>query len=69
MDDRTAEEVFSEMTAGVLLIRAAPEMLNALREAHSAITYMMSNDDCGGATNALEAVVAAIAKAEGRSDV
>jgi hypothetical protein len=48
------------------LIAAAPELLVALREAYSAITYMMSNDDCGGAANALEAVVAAIAKAEGR---
>jgi hypothetical protein len=47
------------------LLAAAPTMLAALKESYSAITYMMSNDDCGGAANALEKVVAAIAKAEG----
>jgi hypothetical protein len=45
---------------------AAPEMLAALIEAYTAITYMMSNDDCGGASSALDQVIAAIAKAEGR---
>jgi hypothetical protein len=61
-----SDEDDSEMAANARLIAAAPELLDALREAYSAITYMMSNDDCGGAANALEAVVAAIAKAEGR---
>jgi len=60
------DEDDGEMQDNESLIAAAPEMLDALREAYSAITYMMSNDDCGGAANALEAVVAAIAKAEGR---
>ncbi len=53
--------------ANARLIAAAPDMMTALIEAHAAITYMMSNDDCGGASNALEQVVAAIAKAEGRA--
>jgi hypothetical protein len=52
--------------ANARLIAAAPEMLAALIEAYTAITYMMSNDDCGGASSALDQVIAAIAKAEGR---
>jgi hypothetical protein len=48
------------------VIAAAPELLDALHEAQAAITYMMHNDDCGGAANALESVASAIAKAEGR---
>jgi len=62
-------EVTSEDLSNARLIAAAPDMMTALIEAHTAITYMMSNDDCGGASNALEQVVAAIAKAEGRADV
>ena len=54
-------------TADAHLIAAAPELLEALTAAHAAITYMMSNDDCGGAPNALEQVAAAITKAEGRT--
>jgi hypothetical protein len=57
----------AEVQANAYLMAAAPEMLEALTAAYAAITYMMSNDDCGGAPNALEQVVAAIAKAEGRA--
>jgi hypothetical protein len=62
-DDDTVDQVRAEYNAR--LIAAAPEMLDALKASYSAIAYMMSNDDCGGAANALEAVVAAIAIAEG----
>jgi len=55
-----------ESAANARLIAAAPEMLAALIEAYTAITYMMSNEDCGGASSALDQVIAAIAKAEGR---
>jgi hypothetical protein len=53
---------------GQRLLDAAPDMLAALRHSYLAITYMMHNDDCGGAANALEFVTAAIAKAEGRDE-
>jgi hypothetical protein len=49
------------------LIAAAPELLRALYEAQAAVTYLLSNEDNGGAYNALEAIEAAIANAERRS--
>ena len=70
-------EVYAEKTGAVCypehddayLIAAAPEMLAACREALSAITYLLSNDDDDpNYEDTLTTLAAAIAKAEGRPD-
>lgn len=66
MDDRTAEEVFSEMTAGVLLIRAAPAMLDALREIADCCERRLRKGKDQGDLDTLRVCRTAIAKAEGR---
>lgn len=51
------------------LIAAAPELLDACREAVSAITYLLSNDDDDpNYADTLNTLAAAITKAEGRSE-
>lgn len=51
------------------LLAAAPEMLAACREAVSAITYLLSNDDDDpNYADTLNKLAAAIAKAEGGAD-
>ena len=49
------------------LVAAAPDLLAALKQAVSAITYLLSNDDDDpGYADTLNTLAAAIAKAEGR---
>ncbi len=65
-DDGTAISV-AEMQDNTRLIAAAPELLSACRQAVSAITYLLSNDDDDpGYADTLNTLAAAIAKAEGR---
>jgi hypothetical protein len=66
MDDSTAEEVFSEMMAGVLLIRAAPAMLDALREIADCCERRLRKGKDQGDLDTLRVCRTAIAKAEGR---
>lgn len=52
-----------------VLFAAAPELLAACREAVSAITYLLSNDDDDpNYADTLNTLAAALAKAEGRTE-
>ena len=58
-----------EGKANARLIAAAPELLAACREAVSAITYLLSNDDDDpNYADTLNTLAAAISKAEGRAE-
>lgn len=68
MDEDDPQEL-ETIVANARLLAAAPELLAACREAVSAITYLLSNDDDDpNYADTLNTLAAAISKAEGRSE-